>query len=243
MSLALVQGYSSSEEIQERYSDSDSDGTYDENAAALVQDEKRTMLSITEDDANGSQLPQRSALPSAAHVFSEITGPPEYLKNSVDTVTPHSRPQSFTTHFSQKYNPKSQLLQVSRSHQKERPAGAIVEAKPQLVGICERVRSDKDTIKDETLKLPSAGLPSAEDVAQLLRMCLQCGVPKTYSAAKEGMMCPVCKDRPAVDMDNENSKKRGSKIKDKERSKRMKGQSSHATWKSETEMHLRQQFD
>lgn len=30
---------------------------------------------------------------------------------------------------------------------------------------------------------------------------------------------------------------------DKEKNKRMKGQSSHATWKSETEMVLRQQFD
>eukprot|EP00899_Mesostigma_viride_P009941 jgi/Mesvir1/18949/Mv18918-RA.1 len=32
-------------------------------------------------------------------------------------------------------------------------------------------------------------------------------------------------------------------IKDKERLKRMKGQSTHATWKSETEMQLRQTYD
>ena len=32
-------------------------------------------------------------------------------------------------------------------------------------------------------------------------------------------------------------------IKDKEKQKRMKGQSSHHTWKSETFMLLRQQFD
>lgn len=41
----------------------------------------------------------------------------------------------------------------------------------------------------------------------------------------------------------ESEKKKGSTIKDKEKNKRMKGQSSHATWKSETEMQLRQQFD
>ena len=75
----------------------------------------------------------------------------------------------------------------------------------------------------------------------LCRMCLQCGVPKTYSSAR-GMVCPVCGDRPAKDTSIE-TKKKGSTIKDKEKSKRMKGQSSHATWKSETEMQLRQHFD
>ena len=72
-------------------------------------------------------------------------------------------------------------------------------------------------------------------------MCVKCGIPKTFSNAK-GMVCPVCGDRPVTDTD-ESLKKKGSMIKDKEKSKRMKGQSSHATWKSESEMHLRQQFD
>lgn len=73
-------------------------------------------------------------------------------------------------------------------------------------------------------------------------MCLACGVPKTYSHAK-GMVCPMCGDRPPAESDKEAVKKKGSGVKDKEKSKRMKGQSSHATWKSETEMQLRQQFD
>lgn len=73
-------------------------------------------------------------------------------------------------------------------------------------------------------------------------MCANCGVPKTYSAAKEGMVCPLCGDRPVV-AGAEEKNKRGNKIKDKEHSKRMKGQSTHSAWKSETEMHLRQQFD
>lgn len=72
-------------------------------------------------------------------------------------------------------------------------------------------------------------------------MCLQCGIPKTYSNAR-GMVCPMCGDRPSADPDKE-PKKKGSTIKEKEKSKRMKGQSSHAAWKSETEMQLRQQFD
>lgn len=40
----------------------------------------------------------------------------------------------------------------------------------------------------------------------------------------------------------ESNKKKNS-VKDKEKEKRMKGQSSHSSWKSETFMKLRQQFD
>lgn len=227
-----MQGYSSEEEVQERYSDSDSEGTDDEDVAVLVRAESRTGPDLSPDESEGSSLP------SATHIFSEVTGPPEYLKNSVVSIT-GSRPRP--RNFSHKHHHRSQMVQGSPAP-KEPPAGAVVEAKPQLVGMYDRVRSDKDNIKDEPRKLPSAGLPPAEDAAKLLMMCLQCGIPKTYSAAKEGMLCPVCKDRPAVDTD-ELGKKRGSAIKDKERMKRMKGQSSHATWKSETEMQLRQQFD
>ena len=74
------------------------------------------------------------------------------------------------------------------------------------------------------------------------RMCMQCGIPKTYSSAR-GMVCPQCGDRPLADANEETDKKKGSTIKEKEKNKRMKGQSSHASWKSETEMQLRQQYD
>ncbi|WZZ37746.1 hypothetical protein YC2023_034005 [Brassica napus] len=121
--------------------------------------------------------------------------------------------------------------------------GVVVEAKPQLVGIHERVRNDIDapppSSENGEKRISTATNPNAEEAADLLRMCLQCGVPKTYTSAR-GMVCPVCGDRPLPDSD---AKKRGSAIKDKEKSKRMRGQSSHASWKSETEMQLRQHFD
>ncbi|KAF8404572.1 hypothetical protein HHK36_009459 [Tetracentron sinense] len=136
--------------------------------------------------------------------------------------------------------------------------GVVMEAKAQLVGIRDRVRSDIEgnflptssvppqkgsmsTTTGEVKRVASATNPDAKDAADLLRMCLQCGVPKTFSNAR-GVVCPICGDRPPVDM-NESEKKKGSTIKDKEKSKRMKGQSSHSAWKSETEMQLRQQFD
>ncbi|KAK9113309.1 hypothetical protein Syun_020106 [Stephania yunnanensis] len=138
------------------------------------------------------------------------------------------------------------------------PIRAVVEAKAELVGIRDRVRSDIDgsatstsaahymkgnpaTTVGEGKRAISASNPDAKDAADLLRMCLHCGVPKTYSSAR-GMACPLCSDRPLADV-NDSEKKKGSTIKDKEKIKRMRGQSSHATWKSETEMQLRQQFD
>lgn len=56
-----------------------------------------------------------------------------------------------------------------------------------------------------------------------------CGMRRFYTAAEVKI--------------SDAEKRSRSKIKDKEKVKRMKGQSSHATWKSETEMQLRQQFD
>ncbi|KAK1288605.1 hypothetical protein QJS10_CPB19g01444 [Acorus calamus] len=129
--------------------------------------------------------------------------------------------------------------------------GIVLEAKAQLVPIQDRVRSDVGgngfspnlpMSSGEGKLVPSASNPDAKDAAELLRMCMQCGVPKTYSHAR-GIVCPICGDRPPLDPNREPEKRKGSMIKDKEKSKRMKGQSSHATWKSESEMQLRQQFD
>lgn len=78
------------------------------------------------------------------------------------------------------------------------------------------------------------------EISCVYRLCLKCGVPKTYSKTK-GIVCPICEDRLPTNTEDE-TKKKGT-VKDKEKLKRMKGQSSHATWKSETEMQLRQQFD
>ncbi|KAF3786791.1 hypothetical protein EJ110_NYTH24606 [Nymphaea thermarum] len=127
--------------------------------------------------------------------------------------------------------------------------GVVVEAKAQLVGFHERVRNDLDSLAAHSSTKSATGeekqkhgvtLPGPQDAADLLRMCLQCGVPKTYTSA-QGVVCPICGDQPP-NPEKEIERKR-STIKDKEKSKRMKGQSSHATWKSETEMQLRQQFD
>ena len=60
--------------------------------------------------------------------------------------------------------------------------GAVVEAKPLLVGIQERVRSDvgaheppssvPSTIEEGIKRVPTATNPSAEDAAELLRYIL-----------------------------------------------------------------------
>ncbi|XP_062177933.1 uncharacterized protein LOC133882733 [Alnus glutinosa] len=239
MSLSLLQGYSSAEEEEEEqvqepeHAHLQYPNSSDEASAASVRN--KSFVDLPPPSSG-------SGLPSALDVFSEISEPPAFLNNSVE-----------------EYGLKRDVDQTQGRHggrrnkkeKKDLPSGAVVQAKAQLVGIHERVRSDiggnqppASSVSSTTQggkRVATATNPNAEDAAELLRMCLQCGIPKTYSNAR-GMVCPVCGDRPPADTSNE-PKKKGSMVKEKEKNKRMKGQSSHATWKSETEMHLRQQFD
>ncbi|KAL1366194.1 hypothetical protein HN51_014061 [Arachis hypogaea] len=244
MSLSLIQGYSSAEEDDHPHlhdsSSDDDDAAHHDAVAAEPSAASHPSLG----DRSIFDRPQPSSacgLPSAFDAFSEVAGPPQFLNNSVEEYNPakDAEPQQ-GRHGSRR----------NRRDKKDLPTGAVVEAKPQLVGIHERVRSDNgsqppasapSSTPEGGKRMPTATNPNAEDAADLLRMCLQCGIPKTYSSTR-GMVCPVCGDRPPKDPSIE-SKKKGSTVKDKEKSKRMKGQSSHATWKSETEMQLRQHFD
>ncbi|ESQ31478.1 hypothetical protein EUTSA_v10004872mg [Eutrema salsugineum] len=226
MSLTLLQGYSSAEEedAEERTIGDYENSEEDEDHVV----ERYGSSSVF--DFSASHSAKDSGLPSANDVFSQISGPPEFLNNRTEADEEASARDA------------EHAQRVNRKKKKVKPKGVVLEAKPQLVGVHERVRSDIDappsSERDEK-RISTATNPNAEEAADLLRMCLQCGVPKTYTSAR-GMVCPVCGDRPLPDSD---AKKKGSTIKDKEKSKRMRGQSSHASWKSETEMQLRQHFD
>uniref|UniRef100_A0A5B7A342 Uncharacterized protein n=1 Tax=Davidia involucrata TaxID=16924 RepID=A0A5B7A342_DAVIN len=251
MSLALLQGYSSAEEEadvdQLQFQNSSDDEEDDDDDASVNRSiGNKPLFDLPKPSSSGVG----SSLPSAFDAFSEVSGPPEFLNNCVEEPASAVRDVD-----------GQRWRHGGRRHRKEKkdlPSGTVMEAKAQLVGIHERVRSDIEgnvpptssvqpngslsTTQGGGKRVATATNPNAEDAADLLRMCLQCGIPKTYSNAR-GMVCPVCGDRPPVDPDKEEVKKKGSAIKEKEKSKRMKGQSSHATWKSETEMQLRQQFD
>ncbi|KAL6531680.1 hypothetical protein OROMI_028043 [Orobanche minor] len=241
MSLVLLQGYSSAEEEDDdQHQFIQDDVSSDDEADDAVPESGRLRSYKPLFDPNP---PSSSSLPSAFEVFSEVSGPPQFLNNYVQEDSSKEDEQRWR-HGRRR----------NRKEKKNLPPGAVVESKAQLSGIHERVRSDVENNLSEgqsnvsagntqgVKRVATAGNPSAEDAAELLRMCVRCGIPKTYSHAK-GMVCPVCGDRPPADSDKESAVKKGSTVKDKEKSKRMKGQSSHATWKSETEMQLRQQFD
>ncbi|KAK3007387.1 hypothetical protein RJ639_017464 [Escallonia herrerae] len=278
MSLSLLQGYSSAEDDQQepelRLISSDED----DDDSEVNDDVLETSLIGKNPSFEPPKPSSSSLLPSAFDAFSEvnpsqfrvfppnhpahmtnlalilqllkIAGPPEFLNNCVEGPA-----SAAVDEGGQRWRHGRRR---NRKEKKHLPAGAIMEAKAQLVGIHERVRSDAEgnlpqassvqpnisstTTQAGVKRVASATNPSAEDASELLRMCLSCGVPKTYSNAR-GMVCPQCGDRPPADTDKEGARKKGSLVKDKEKSKRMKGQSSHATWKSETEMQLRQQFD
>lgn len=240
MSLALLQSYSSAEEEEDAalHQLSEDEVSSDDEQNGAVSSTTRSYKPLYDTNPASS-----SSLPSALVAFSEVVGPPQFLNTSVqEEAVKEDVPR--WRHGGRR----------NRKEKKGLPSGAVLESKPQLVGIHERVRSDivskgsegqssGSAVSTQGVKrVATVANPSAEDAAELLRMCLACGVPKTYSHAK-GMVCPMCGDRPPAESDKEAVKKKGSAVKDKEKSKRMKGQSSHATWKSETEMQLRQQFD
>ncbi|CAA2969523.1 Hypothetical predicted protein [Olea europaea subsp. europaea] len=235
MSLSLLQGYPSAEEEEGHGELGDpkcqNSSDNEENGVVLNNPSYKPLF-----DPNP---PSSSSLPSAFDAFSEVAGPPRFLNNHVQEEAAKEDDRRGWRHSGRR----------NRRDKKDLPAGAVVESKAQLVGIHERVRSDVESNiaqsqnngsvghSDGVKRVVTAGNPNIEDAAELLR----CGIPKTYSHSR-GIVCPVCGDLPPMDTD-EPVKKKESTIKDKEKSKRMKGQSSHATWKSETEMQLRQQFD
>ncbi|KAG9451540.1 hypothetical protein H6P81_011505 [Aristolochia fimbriata] len=239
MSLSLLQGYSSAEENVEEDMFSDdssllSDGDGEGYGARIRSKGEKSVFDLGNPTSN-------SSLPSAFDAFSEVAGPPAFLNNFVDERSSVKEVEQKGRYGGRK----------NKKEKKDLPAGAVVESKPQLVAIRDRVRTDVEGtvspasstgLTGQGKRVVSATNPEPKDAADLLRMCIQCGIPKTYSNAT-GMVCPQCGDRPPADPDIEAAKKKGSTIKDKEKSKRMRGQSSHATWKSETEMQLRQQFD
>ncbi|CAN0921336.1 hypothetical protein LINGRAHAP2_LOCUS32536 [Linum grandiflorum] len=254
MSLALIQSYSSAEDEENPqtasaddyiFSDDDEEDEDEENGTSS----KIRSLSYKSVYDPSAASNSASGLPSAFDAFSEVSGPPQFLNNSVeDNGSGREIVYQLPRHGRRR----------PRKERKELPAGAVLESKAQLVGIHDRVRSDIQSSQAQVAaaaasssgptttdagaqRVAGATIPTAEDAADLLRMCLQCGIPKTYTSGR-GMTCPVCGDRPPNEA-SEESKRKGSAVKDKEKSKRMKGQSSHATWKSETEMALRQQFD
>ncbi|KAF8729895.1 hypothetical protein HU200_017357 [Digitaria exilis] len=257
MSLSLLQGYSSAEEDDDHAAgagaelsesgessaeEAGSDGD-EASAPAKPASKPRRRPNPKGGDAGGGE--GDSSLPSALEAFADVSGPPEFLRHRV--ADPEEGTEALGV-----------LDRRGKEGSKHPPPGAVVVAKPQLVAIRERVTTTSSNTPGSVTSSSSDGKriigaanPGPEDAADLLsdlncnfasnfRMCLQCGVPKTYSHAK-GMVCPLCGDRPAQTKEPE--KKKGSTVKDKEKIKRMRGQSSHASWKSETEMALRQQFD
>ncbi|KAL6633530.1 hypothetical protein ACP70R_026201 [Stipagrostis hirtigluma subsp. patula] len=246
MSLALLEGYSSAEDEDPAAagagaelsasgdSSADEAGSDGDEASAPPKpaSKPRRRPNPSRGDAAGGG--DDSSLPSALEAFADVSGPPEFLRHRV------AEPEEATEAL-------GVVDRRSKEGSKQPPPGAVVVAKPQLVAIRERVTTNganpPGSVTSSSVdgkRIIGAANPGPEDAADLLRMCLQCGVPKTYSHAR-GMVCPLCGDRPAPTKEPE--KKKGSTVKDKEKVKRMRGQSSHATWKSETEMALRQQFD
>ncbi|XP_010546334.1 PREDICTED: uncharacterized protein LOC104818435 [Tarenaya hassleriana] len=164
MSLTLIQGYSSAEEEEaeertvEDYENSDED--YGDDPSAVRRYGSSSVF------AASATLPAGdSSLPSADDVFSQVSGPPAFLNNCTDADEEASaRDAEHAKRLGRK------------KKKKDIPKGAVMEAKPQLVGIHERVRSDidgKPPLQSGEKRAHTATNPNLEEAADLLRYICQ----------------------------------------------------------------------
>ncbi|KAH0878695.1 hypothetical protein HID58_066089, partial [Brassica napus] len=118
-------------------------------------------------DFYASHSARDSGLPSANDVFSQISGPPEFLNNRTEAdEEATARDAEHAKRMTQmKGSPFDDVNCVST---KESPAASVVmEAKPQLVGIHER---------NGGKRISTATNPNAEEAADLLRFELYCWI-------------------------------------------------------------------
>lgn len=237
MSLSLVQGYESEDDAklqQPLYVDSDGedeDPTDGETEAGESRDSEAVYGQVADLAAKITPPGEKhvdSSLPSALHVFSEVEGPPEFLRPPAFAATPTQKLLRNNMAAADTRRRDSAEAVIVRKAQR----GAPSVSNPAVGGVGVREEGEK--------RVKGAQLPPIQDAAHLLSVCDKCQVPKTFSTARGGLVCPMCSDKAPQ---TEAPKKRESAVKDKEKVKRMKGQSTHATWKSETEMQLRQTYD
>ncbi|VFQ96345.1 unnamed protein product [Cuscuta campestris] len=214
MSLTLLQSYSSAEEDDGEVDEKSPDYDRSEEEDGGVDD--AVSLNRYKPLVDPNPTPS-SSLPSALAAFSEVSGPPEFLNNSVDETAANEAGNQRWRHGRRK----------NSRDKKDLPSGVVVEAKAHLVGIHERVRSDVEGI-----------IPKKPNGQRNLSSASAQGGNSSVRNPNAELASALLRDT-----NTEADKKKGSTIKDKEKVKRMRGQSSHASWKSETEMILRQHFD
>lgn len=264
MSLLLVQGYGSDNderiltERREALQDSSSEDEGGENeqgegASGRVAQQPngqarplqpRRKASMPTQQQRGPKV-GKTGLPSASFAFDEVSDIPDFLRPAALVSSPA-------------------LSQAAASV--AGITGAHTSAPPRISGESTTTTSldfagrggagggdsrssdadARDGVHDAAAGAANGKRAPKEDAASLSRLCEGCQVPKTFSSARGGMVCPLCGDKPrkeGINASQEAKKREKGGTKDKEKLKRMKGQSSHATWKTETEMELRQTYD
>ncbi|GAQ77590.1 hypothetical protein KFL_000010390 [Klebsormidium nitens] len=257
MSLSLVADYASDDE------DAGQNGALSEDSADEAEREEQERIAAERDAqerrararaAVEAQRALQSALPPPDSLFSEIKGPPAFLRP--DAIKPvheqavgawADRP-AFEAEDDDEAPGGPVPAADGGADRKPKsggaPTGAVISGAPVLIRDqeVEHPRPSTEPLGAQDARNPGVTMPNREEAAALLSACEKCGIPKTFSTALGGLVCPQCKGRAPGPPRQETGKRKGF-VKDKEKEKRMKGQSVHASWKSEGEMLLRQQFD
>lgn len=165
--------------------------------------------------------PNPSLLPSVTELFSEVTGPPEFLSPEA------TRPIAVN---------ERHVQQVTKPRDMAHPAfdGSAREGNASVIGASAKMYSSEEAEE----RAAAAARRSESEAAEAS------GAGAATRQKRDPLISkPVSVEEVMANPDMLLPRKRGQDRKDREKDKRQKGQSAIGSWKTEAEMVLRQQYD
>mmetsp|Transcript_28999 Transcript_28999/g.53292 ORF Transcript_28999/g.53292 Transcript_28999/m.53292 type:complete len:259 (-) Transcript_28999:337-1113(-) len=258
--MNLLSGYDSDSSTSERHDDSDNESSLD-SAGIRARDAERRLKAF-EDEVSSAQTKQnfrqKPLLLAPEDALSTVLHPPDFLDpeatrqlnafeghgESISTGSSNSRPDHrLSKRKTQKpgkdfdisvlapplKGSRTQSRSVWGNEEQDLPPGAVIEASAKRYRVGGEVAGQGSNYSNMAIALMGGNVPikGSGSTSGPTSGSKTMGVPDFLSKGHGGAQLP----------------RKNQDRKEKEKEKRMKGQSSHKEWKSEAEMVLRQQYD
>lgn len=187
------------------------------------------MLKDAKPDSASIGNDSRSKLPSPGALLEDMKNTPEFLNPEAISEVPVFKGLSVAEEISKR------SVNSTRNQVNERDISRLA---PKLQSNIKESRIG--VVEQKAVPYRNRDMPQAEDMSVQIAMLGGVGPARVKGGAQKAM--PVDKFLEGGVGGRQLPRKRQD-TKDKEKQKRMRGQSSHAEWKSEAEMMLRQQYD
>lgn len=187
------------------------------------------MLKDAKPDSASHENDDRTKLPSPEALLDDMKSTPQFLNPEAISEVPVFKGLTVSEEISK----RSENLTRNRVNDRD-----ISRLAPKLQSDIKE--SQVGVVQQKAVPYRSRDTPQTEDVSVQIAMLGGVGPARVKGGSQKAM--PVDKFLEGGVGGRQLPRKRQD-TKDKEKQKRMRGQSSHAEWKSEAEMMLRQQYD